>query len=92
MGNLIATTEICTYHEVEYGFINSLNEAGLLDFEVIDQTTFITVDDLQKLEKMIRMHHELEINVAGIEAIMHLLQRVEQMQEELRTLRNRHRN
>jgi chaperone modulatory protein CbpM len=37
---------------------------------------------------MIRMHHELEINVAGIEAITHLLVRVEQMQEELRILRN----
>ncbi|WP_259070480.1 chaperone modulator CbpM [Mucilaginibacter sp. X4EP1] len=92
MGNLIATTEISTYHEVEYSFISSLNEAGLLDFEIIDQTTFITTDDLQKLEKMIRMHHELEINIPGIEAIMHLLQRVEQMQDELRTLRNRHRS
>lgn len=92
MGNLIATTEICTYHEVEYAFISSLNEAGLLQFEIVDQTTYVIEDDLQKLEKMIRMHHELEINIAGIEAIMHLLQRVEQMQDELRTLRNRHRN
>jgi chaperone modulatory protein CbpM len=38
---------------------------------------------------MIRLHNELEINVAGIEAITHLLERVEQMQEEMRRLRNR---
>lgn len=89
MVNLIATTEICTYHNVEYTFINSLGEAGLVDLKVVKKNTYIPETELQKLEKMIRMHHELEINVAGIEAIIHLLDRVEQMQEELRVLRNR---
>lgn len=89
MVNLIATTEICTYHDVEYTFINSLGEAGLVDLKVVKKNTYIPETELQKLEKMIRMHHELEINVAGIEAIIHLLDRVEQMQEELRVLRNR---
>ena len=89
MAHLIAITEICTYHDVEYTFISSLNEAGLVELKVVDHNTYIPEDELQKLEKMIRMHHELEINIAGIEAITHLLQRVEQMQEELRTLRNR---
>jgi chaperone modulatory protein CbpM len=89
MENLIATRDICTYHEVEYTFISLLGEAGLVELRVVDKTTYIPEGDLQKLEKMIRMHHELEINVAGIEAITHLLERVDQMQEELRVLRNR---
>ncbi len=87
--HLIATTDICLYHEVEYTFITSLKDAGLLEITVIDQTTYIPETELQKLEKMIRLHHELEINIAGIEAITHLLERVEQMQEEMRVLRNR---
>ncbi len=90
MANLIATTDICTYHDVEYTFINSLGEAGLVEVKVVKKNTFIPETELQKLEKMIRMHRELEINVAGIEAIIHLLDRVEQMQEEMRLLRNRH--
>jgi chaperone modulatory protein CbpM len=89
MENLIATTDICTYHEVEYTFISSLSEAGLVELRVVDQTTYIPENELQKLERMIRMHHELEINIAGIEAITHLLERIEQMQEEMRQLRNR---
>lgn len=88
MENLIAITEVCTYHEVEYTFINSLNEAGLLELKVVDKGIFIPESELRRLEKMIRMHHELEINIAGIEAITHLLDRVELMQEELRVLRN----
>jgi chaperone modulatory protein CbpM len=87
--NLIAATDICTYHGVEYTFINSLGEAGLVKLKVVKKNAYIPEAELQKLEKMIRMHHELEINVAGIEAIIHLLARVEQMQEEMRLLRNR---
>ena len=87
--HLIATAEICTYHDVEYTFISSLSEAGLLELTVIDEKVYIPENNLQKLERMIRMHQELEINIAGIEAITHLLERVEQMQEEMRLLRNR---
>ena len=87
--NLVAADDICMYHQVEYTFISSLQDAGLVHFKVVDQTTYIPESELQKLERMIRMHHELEINIAGIEAINHLLDRVEQMQEEMRVLRNR---
>jgi hypothetical protein len=38
---------------------------------------------------MIHLHHDLEINIAGIEAITHLLERVEQMQQNMKGLRNR---
>ncbi len=89
MTNLIATTDICTYHDVEYTFIKSLGEAGLVELKVVKKNTYIPETDLQKLEKMIRIYHELEINVAGIGAIVHLLERVEQMQEEMRVLRNK---
>jgi hypothetical protein len=89
MENLIATTDICIHHEVEYTFIRSLSEAGLVELKIVDEMTYISENELRRLEKMIRMHHELEINIAGIEAITHLLERVEQMQEELRILRNR---
>lgn len=86
---LIATADICTYHEVEYTFITSLQDAGLLELRVVNESTYIPESELQKLERMIRMHSELEINVPGIEAITHLLDRITQMQEEIRVLRNR---
>jgi chaperone modulatory protein CbpM len=86
---LIATTDICMYHDVEYTFITSLSEAGLLKLSVVNKTTYIPESELLRLEKMIRMHRELEINIAGIEAITHLLDRIEQMQEQMRVLKNR---
>jgi chaperone modulatory protein CbpM len=86
---LITASEFCTYHHVEYTFIRSLSEAGLVEIQVVEQETYIPETELQKLERMIRLHNELEINVPGIEAITHLLQRMEDIQEEMRTLRNR---
>ena len=38
---------------------------------------------------MIRLHYELDINIEGIDAISHLLQRVDQLQDELRIMKNR---
>jgi chaperone modulatory protein CbpM len=87
--DLIAASDFCMYHQVEYTFIRSLNEAGLVEITMMDDTSFIPETELKKLERMIRLHDELEINVAGIEAITHLLQRVEMLQEEICTAKNR---
>jgi len=85
---LIAVNDFCVYHNVEYTFITSLHEAGLVEITVINEITFIPQTELQKLERLINLHH-LDINIAGIEAISHLLGRVEKLQEELRYLNNR---
>ena len=89
MATLISTQDFCTWHQVEYTFISSLHDAGLVEITIIDQAEYIPETELQKLERMTRLHHDLEINIAGIEAITHLLERVEGIQEEMRTLKNR---
>lgn len=85
---LIAANDFCVYHNVEYTFITSLHEAGLVEITVINEITFIPQTELQKLERLINLH-QLDINIAGIEAISHLLSRFEKLQEELRYLNNR---
>ena len=87
--SLIAAAEFCTWHQVDYTFISSLHDAGLITIEIVDKKPYVQEVELNKLEKMTRLYNDLEINLAGIEAITHLLERVENMQEELRILRNR---
>ena len=87
--SLIPASDFCTYHDVEYTFISSLQDAGLIEITHVNETTYIPETELQKLERMIRLHDELEINVAGIEAITHLLERVEYIQQEMRSLKNK---
>lgn len=85
----ITAQEFCGYHQIEYTFINSLNEAGLLQVTIVDQTTIIPQAELPRLERFVRLHQDLDINVAGIEAISHLLDRVTSLQDDLRRVRSR---
>jgi len=86
--HLITTKDFCVFHELEHSFIADLHDAGLVEIKVVNNTTYIPENQLQKLERMIRLHTDLDINIAGIEAIIHLLERIEDIQEEMRLLRN----
>ena len=86
---LIAVEEFCACHDIEVSFISSLQRNGLIETTTIEGGWFIDADQLQQLEKYIRFYYELDINLEGIESIMHLLQRVNAMQNEIIQLKNR---
>ena len=88
-GHLISADEFCTNHQVEISFISSLQQYGLIEVTTIKESTFIDESQLQKLEKFLRLYYELEINIEGIDAITHLLNRVSSMQDEITALKNR---
>ena len=56
----------CTHLEVEYSFLDSLAERGLIEMIVEEDKSYILEDQLCAIEKMIRLHNDLELNVAGI--------------------------
>lgn len=70
------------YH-VEMSFFNDLNEIGLIEILTFDQNECIHQENLTNLEKIMRLHHELELNLQGIDIVMNLLQRIDQLQAEL---------
>jgi len=85
---LVAIDELCASHKIEIAFISSLHESGLIELTTIRESEFIEVEQLQKLEKFIRLYYELDINLEGIETINYLLQRIDSMNDEIRHLRN----
>jgi len=87
--HLISTAEFCTHYKVEYSFIDSLDRYGLIKITRINENAFIDIDKLTELEKLVRLHYDLEINLEGIEAITYLLNRVKTLQDEIVGLRNR---
>ena len=86
---LIAAQDFCIIHHIELSFIWSLEEAGLLQLVDLDEQKFIEHHQLGQLEKIIRLTRDLDINIAGVEVIINLLQRMEEMQNELNTVRNK---
>jgi hypothetical protein len=86
---LIAIDEFCSSHNIEISFISSLQQSGLIEITTIKESAFIEADQLQQLEKFVRLYYELDINLEGIETINYLLHRINSMQDEITALRNR---
>jgi len=87
--DLIPLELFCESHSVEISFIRSLHDLGLIEITLREEHTFIPADQLRSLERILRLQEELGINVEGIDAIGHLLVRVEGMQAEITALKNR---
>lgn len=86
---LILAEEFCSYYKVEYSFISDLQRFGLIEITSMEEANYIPQTELQKLEQMIRLHYDLDINLEGIDAIANLLDRVKIMQSEITGLKNR---
>ena len=69
--------------------MQALTERGLIQVVVREQRSFIAPDQMGRLEQLARMRFDLDINLEGIEAISHLLERVDRMQREMRALQER---
>ena len=87
-GNRLRYSECLRIYEVEETFIASLEEVGLIRVVDLDDDRFIEYEDLSDLEQFIRWYYEMDINVEGIDALRHLLQRVRSMQSEIAQLRH----
>jgi hypothetical protein len=85
----IEVENCCTHYQIEISFFDSLEDAGLINVQMQEGRRYIAHDDLNLLEKFIRLHYDLKINTEGLEAIYHMLERMRQMQEELALMRRR---
>jgi hypothetical protein len=87
--NLVAVDEFCASHEIEISFVSSLRESGLIEITTISEGDFIESEQLKQLEKFMHLYYELDINLEGIETINYLLERMNSLHDEIRTLRNK---
>jgi chaperone modulatory protein CbpM len=87
--HLIAASEFCAGHHIEVSFIESLAQHGLVNIATIGEQLAIPDTQLPSLEKMVRLHYDLDINLEGIETIFHLLERIEALQQEMLDLQKK---
>ena len=87
--DLFLLNEFCIKNNIEISFINSLHTSGLIEITTIEEQDFINTEQLKQLEKIKYYYYELEINLEGIETIMHLLAKIKNMQDEIIELKNK---
>jgi hypothetical protein len=86
---LIALNEFCASHDLEISFISSLEKSGLIEVISIREDLFIDSEQLKQLEQIVRFHYEFDINLEGIETIIHLLQQIKSLKDENTALNNK---
>lgn len=85
----ITLAEYCRARKIEESFVIRLEQGGLIEIHHMQEEAFLHSSQLSALERFSEWHYELEIGTPGIEAVHHLVQRVESLQEEIRRLKER---
>ena len=85
---MIAVKEFCSHHNISVAFIQELHRNEMIELEMVKRTGFIAEKNLHTVEKAVRLHNDLHINIEGIQTILHLLSSLEKKEAELITLRN----
>ncbi|MDO6596141.1 chaperone modulator CbpM [Oceanihabitans sp. 2_MG-2023] len=86
--DLISINTFCSHYKVPTTFIHDLKEYELIEIVVLNNDHFIKTTQIIEVEKLIRLHFDLHINLEGLDAVYHLLQRVENMQNKITSLQN----
>jgi len=87
--NLISIQQFCKHYNIPSTFINALQEYQLVEIIVTKSDNYLKMTQLHEVEKMIRLHYDLDINLEGIDAIYNLLKQVESLQDEITSLKNK---
>ena len=86
---IISIETFCSYYHVEQSFVETLESYGLISISSLEEKRFIILEEVVELEKYSRMYYDLNINVPGIEALKHMLEKLKELQQEADNLRAR---
>jgi hypothetical protein len=87
--DLLPIEQLCNYYNIEVSFVRTLTDFGLIEITTVEQVPYLSKTQITDLEKLIRLHYELDINMEGIDAISHLLKKVNTLQAELNAIRKK---
>ena len=86
---LIIVDVFCQEYQIEINLINDLESFGLIETIVHNENKYLDKNQLVYVEKIIRLHNELNINKEGIEIILDLLEKEKQLLSKINYLKNR---
>ncbi|GGK18153.1 hypothetical protein GCM10007962_10410 [Yeosuana aromativorans] len=87
--DLIPVQLLCERYDIPISFLDTLQEFQLVEIIDEDNSLYIHTKQIKKVEKMMRLHYDLEINFEGLDAIHNLLNQVESLKKEVKILRNK---
>ena len=86
---LIIIDVVCQEYQIEINLINDLESFGLIETIVHNENKYLDINQLVHVEKIIRLHNDLNINKEGIDVILDFLEKEKQLLLEIKYLKNR---
>ncbi len=87
--DFISIVQLCNHYKVEVSFFQQLEEEGLVEITTIEQTKCLHQNLINDVDKMIRIHQELNINIEGIDVVFNLLKKMNALESQMNALQNR---
>lgn len=84
----IAIEEFANFHQVTTALILEFADFGLIEIIQVETKPFIVVKNLFKCESAIRLHRDLNVNKEGVEIILEMREKHEELQNELKLLKH----
>ncbi|NOX86067.1 MAG: hypothetical protein GXO86_08905 [Chlorobi bacterium] len=88
MDKYITLREFANFHEISVTLIREFADFGLIEVRQIKNKPCIHIDDMERCERVIRLHKELGVNKEGIEIILEMRRRLEEMQKEITRMKH----
>lgn len=88
-GQAIKVEVLCLHYQVETTFFQQLNEIGLIEIRLVDNDACVEEQHIALLDKMVRLHQDLEINPQGLDVVLNLLDKITSLEESLTEAQNR---
>ncbi len=85
----ISVKQFCSFHDIPDSFIRDLNDFQLIQVIEEDDTQYIPVDEVDKVERMMRLHFQLNVNIEGIDIINNLNEQISILQKEVEDLKRK---
>jgi chaperone modulatory protein CbpM len=85
----ITVEEFCNHHGVEVMLIREFADFGLIQLSVQENQEFVAQEEISRLERMLRLSQDLEVNKEGIDIILQMREELKQLRREASQLRYR---
>lgn len=85
----ISVKQFCVHYNVPVTFIETLSEFELIDIINIENSKHIKEQQIATIEKLMRLHYDLDINFEGLDVINNLISQINKLQNEVTSLQNR---
>lgn len=86
---LIIVDVFCKEYQIQHELIHDLEEFGLIKIIQKDKIKYFERNQIVTIEKIVRLHTDLNINKEGIEVILDLLGKIDHLNQQNKQLKNR---